>query len=88
MHASSQCSEALEQRQEPIGAGAQRPNGGNPLRRSLQEEDQFDELELALEKASGTYQEELGNGNTPLCPISTKVVAKTSVVQPIIDRFP
>ena len=30
----------------------------------------------------------LMNRHTPLCPPSTKVVAKTVVIQPIIDRFP
>ena len=34
----------------------------------FEEEDQFDELELALEKASGSYQEELKRSSAPLLP--------------------
>ena len=50
MHASWQCSEALEQHQEPTGTGAQRARMAAIL---YIEEDQFDELETAVEKASG-----------------------------------
>ena len=34
----------------------------------FEEEDQFDELELALEKASGSYQEELKRSSAPVLP--------------------
>ena len=36
-------------------------------------EDQFDELELALEKASGSYQEELKRSSAPVLPRSMSV---------------
>ena len=37
---------------------------------NVEEEDQFDELELALEKASGSYQEELKRSSAPVIPRS------------------
>ena len=39
----------------------------------VEEEDQFDELELALEKASGNYQEELKRSSAPGLPRSMPV---------------
>ena len=36
-------------------------------------EDQFDELELALEKASGNYQEKLKRSSAPVLPRSMPV---------------
>ena len=53
MHAFSQCSEAPEQHQEPTGTGAQRARMAAIL--YVEEEYQFDELELALEKSSRNY---------------------------------
>ena len=66
MRASSQCSEAPEQHQEPTGTGAQRARVAAIL--DVKEEDQFDELELALEKASGNFQEELKRSSAPVLP--------------------
>ena len=39
----------------------------------FEDEDQFDELELALEKASGNYQEELKRSSAPVLPRSMPV---------------
>ena len=66
MRASSQCGVAPEQHQEPTGTGAQRARIAAIL--YVEEEDQFDELELALEKASGSYQEELKRSSAPVLP--------------------
>ena len=43
---------------------------------------------LTSSTGPSAWGKSLMNGNTPLCPPSTKVVAKTGVIQPIIDRFP
>ena len=66
MRASSQCSEAPEQHQEPTGTGAQRARMAAIL--YVEEEYQFDELELTLEKASGNYQEKLKRSSAPVLP--------------------
>ena len=68
MRASSQCSMAPEQHQEPTGTGAQRAQMAAIL--YDKEEDQLDELELALEKATGNYQEELKRSSAPVLPRS------------------
>ena len=39
----------------------------------VEEEDQFNELELALEKGSGNYQEELKRSSAPVLPRSMPV---------------
>ena len=59
-------SEAPEQHQEPTGTGAQRARMAAIL--YVEEEYQFDELELALEKASGNYQEKLKRSSAPVLP--------------------
>ena len=66
MRASSQCGMAPEQHQKPTGTGAQRARMAAIL--YVEEEDQFDELELALAKASGSYQEELKRSSAPVLP--------------------
>ena len=78
-----QCSEALEQHQEPIGTGAQRVRMAAIL--YFEEEDQFDELELALEKASGSYQEELKRSSAPVLPRPVNFAGAIMIVRELLN---
>ena len=83
-----------EQHQEPTctGTGAQRAWMAGVL--YVEEEDQFDELELALEKASGNYQEELKRSSAPVLPRSMPVNFAGAIMNvresahSITDQFP